>query len=128
MISMTLLAIIYISFVSLGLPDSVLGAAWPTMVHDLSAPMWGAGLVQMTVSFFTIVSSLNSARLIRRLGTGRLTAFSVALTAAALLGFAVVPHYVWLVLLAMPMGLGAGGVDSALNNYVALHCEPRHMS
>lgn len=128
MISMTLLAIIYISFVSLGLPDSVLGAAWPTMVTQLSAPMWGAGLVQMTVSFFTIVSSLNSARLIRALGTGKLTAFSVALTAAALLGYSVVPHYAWLVLLAIPMGLGAGGVDSALNNYVALHCEPRHMS
>ena len=128
MISMTLLAIIYISFVSLGLPDSVLGAAWPTMVHDLHAPMWGAGLVQMTVSFFTILSSLNSARLIRRFGTGRLTAFSVALTAAALLGFAAAPHYIWLLLLAVPMGLGAGGVDSALNNYVALHCEPRHMS
>ena len=128
MISMTLLAIIYISFVSLGLPDSVLGAAWPTMVHDIAAPMWGAGLVQMTVSFFTIVSSLNSARLIRALGTGRLTAFSVALTAAALLGFAIAPHYAWLVLLAIPMGLGAGGVDSALNNYVALHCEPWHMS
>ena len=128
MISMTLLAIIYVSFVSLGLPDSVLGAAWPTMVHELSAPLWGAGLVQMTVSFFTIVSSLNSARLIRALGTGRLTAFSVALTAAALLGYSIVPHYVWLVVLAVPMGLGAGGVDSALNNYVALHCEPRHMS
>ena len=128
MISMTLLAIIYISFVSLGLPDSVLGAAWPTMVGELAAPMWGAGLVQMTVSFFTIVSSLNSARLIRALGTGRLTACSVALTAAALLGYSIVPHYVWLVVLAVPMGLGAGGVDSALNNYVALHCEPRHMS
>ena len=98
------------------------------MVTQLSAPMWGAGLVQMTVSFFTIVSSLNSARLIRALGTGKLTAFSVALTAAALLGYSVVPHYAWLVLLAIPMGLGAGGVDSALNNYVALHCEPRHMS
>ena len=128
MVSMALLAIIYISFISLGLPDSVLGAAWPTMVHELHAPMWGAGLVQMTVSFFTILSSLNSARLIHRFGTGRLTAFSVALTAAALLGFAAAPHYAWLLLLAVPMGLGAGGVDSALNNYVALHCEPRHMS
>jgi len=128
MVSMALLTIIYISFISLGLPDSVLGAAWPTMVHELHAPMWGAGLVQMTVSFFTILSSLNSARLIRRFGTGRLTAFSVALTAAALFGFAAAPHYAWLLLLAVPMGLGAGGVDSALNNYVALHCEPRHMS
>ena len=128
MISTTLLAIIYVSFISLGLPDSMLGSAWPLMSGDLAAPLWGAGLVQMVVSFGTIVSSLNSARLIRRFGTGRLTALSVALTALALLGFSLAPGYGWLVLLAVPLGLGAGAVDAALNNYVALHCQARHMS
>ena len=128
MVSMALLVIIYLSFVSLGLPDSVLGCAWPTMVHELSAPLWGAGPIQMTVSLFTIVSSLNSAYLIRRFGTGRLTAFSVVLTAAALMGFSVAPHYAFLILFGIPLGLGAGAVDAAINNYVALHCEARHMN
>ena len=128
MISTTLLVIIYVSFISLGLPDSMLGSAWPLMSGDLAAPLWGAGLVQMVVSCGTIVSSLNSARLIRRFGTGRLTAMSVALTALALLGFSFAPGYAWLVLLAVPLGLGAGAVDAALNNYVALHCQARHMS
>lgn len=128
MISMTLLAIIYISFISLGLPDSMLGSAWPAMRLDLSAPLWGAGLVQMTVSFCTIVSSLNSAKLIRRFGTGRVTAVSVVMTAMALLGFSVAGNYWWLMLMALPLGLGAGAVDAALNNYVALHCQARHMS
>ncbi|MBP3656171.1 MAG: MFS transporter [Clostridia bacterium] len=123
-----LLVIIYVSFISLGLPDSVLGAAWPTMLIDLSLPVWGAGLLQMTVSCFTIISSLNCARLIRRLGTGRLTAISVGMTALALLGFSFARGYLWLLLLAVPLGLGAGAVDASLNNYVALHCEPRHMS
>lgn len=128
MVSTMLLVIIYLSFISLGLPDSLLGSAWPSMAGELSAPLWGAGLVQMTVSFGTIVSSLNSARLIRRFGTGRLTAISVAMTALALLGFSFARHYVWLLLMAVPLGLGAGAVDAALNNYVALHCAPRHMS
>ena len=128
MISTALLVMIYLSFVSLGLPDSVLGSAWPSMLGDIHAPVWGAGLVQMVVSFGTIVSSLNSARLIRRFGTGRLTAFSVLTTALALLGISFTGHYAWLILMAVPLGLGAGAVDAALNNYVALHCAPRHMS
>ena len=128
MISTTLLVMIYVSFISLGLPDAMLGSAWPLMSGDLAAPLWGAGLVQMTVSCGTIVSSLNSARLIRRFGTGRLTALSVALTSLALLGFTLAGGYAWLVLMAVPLGLGAGAVDSALNNYVALHCQARHMS
>ena len=128
MVSTALLVIIYLSFVSLGLPDSVLGCAWPTMVGDLSAPLWGAGPLQMTVSLFTIVSSLNSAYLIRRFGTGRLTAFSVVLTAAALMGMSAAPGYAALLLLSIPLGLGAGAVDAALNNYVALHCEAKHMN
>ena len=128
MVSTTLLVIIYLSFISLGLPDSLLGSAWPTMVSDLHAPLWGAGLVSMTVSMCTVISSVNSARLIRRFGTGKLAAFSGMLTAAALLGMSVVPHYVFLLLLAIPLGLGAGAVDSAMNNYVALHCQAKHMN
>jgi len=128
MVSTALLVIIYLSFVSLGLPDSVLGCAWPTMAGDLRAPLWGAGLIQMTVSLCTIISSLNSARLIRRFGTGRLTAFSVVMTAAALMGMSFAPHYVFLLLLGIPLGLGAGAVDAAMNNYVALHCEAKHMN
>ena len=128
MVSMALLLIIYISFISLGLPDSLLGSAWPAMSTALFAPLWGAGLVQMLISFCTIVSSLNSARLIRRFGTGRLTAASVTMTALALLGFSLARHYAWLLIMAIPLGLGAGAVDAALNNYVALHCQARHMS
>jgi len=128
MVTTSLLVIIYLSFVSLGLPDSLLGSAWPTMVSDLSAPLWGAGLISMTVSLCTIVSSINSARLIRRFGTGRLVAFSGLLTASALLGMSIVPNYLFLLMLAVPLGLGAGAVDAAINNYVALHCEARHMN
>ena len=119
---------IYLSFISLGLPDSMLGSAWPAMNVSLSAPLWGAGLVQMLISFCTIISSLNSAKLIRRFGTGKLTAISVATTALALLGFSLAKHYAFLLLMAVPLGLGAGAVDAGLNNYVALHCEAKHMS
>ena len=128
MVSTTLLALIYLSFISLGLPDSVLGSAWPAMSIALRAPLWGAGLVQMLISFCTIISSLNSAKLIRKFGTGKLTAISVAATALALLGFSFAPNYVFLLLMAIPLGLGAGAVDAGLNNYVALHCEAKHMS
>ncbi|MBR5301480.1 MAG: MFS transporter [Clostridia bacterium] len=128
MVTTGLLVMIYLSFVSLGLPDSLLGSAWPTMVSDLHAPLWGAGLISMTVSLCTIISSINSARMIRCFGTGRLTAFSGLLTATSLLGMSIVPHYVFLLLLAIPLGLGAGAVDAAMNNYVALHCEAKHMN
>ena len=106
----------------------LLGSAWPTMVSELNAPLWGAGILQMTTSLCTIISSLNSARLIRRFGTGRLTAMSCLLTAMALMGMSFAPHYAFLLLLCIPLGLGAGAVDAAINNYVALHCEPRHMN
>ena len=128
MVSAALLVIIYLSFISLGLPDSLLGSAWPTMVSDLGAPLWGAGPISMTVSLCTIISSVNSARLIRRFGTGRLTALSGLLTAAALMGMSFAPHYAFLLLLAIPLGLGAGAVDAAINNYVALHCSATHMN
>ena len=128
MVSTALLMMIYLSFISLGLPDSMLGSAWPAMNVSLNAPLWGAGLVQMLISFCTIISSLNSAKLIRRFGTGKLTAISVATTALALLGFSLAKNYAFLLLMAVPLGLGAGAVDAGLNNYVALHCEAKHIS
>ncbi len=123
-----LLAIIYVSFVSLGLPDSLLGSAWPLMQTELGAPLSAAGWISMTISCFTIISSLVSDRATRRFGTGLVTAASVLLTAAALLGFSVSSSVWMLLLFAVPYGLGAGGVDAALNNYVALHYSSRHMS
>lgn len=123
-----LLAVIYIAFISLGLPDAVLGAAWPTMSGDLHAPISWAGGISMTISAGTIVSALLSDRMTLRFGAGKVTAVSVALTAFALFGFSISPNYWMLLLFAIPYGLGAGGVDAALNNYVAIHYESRHMS
>ena len=123
-----LLAIIYLAFISLGLPDSLLGAAWPVMHRELAAPLSASGAIFMIVSVGTVVSSLMSDRLNRRFGTGRVTAFSVALTCAALFGNSISTSYAQLCLWAVPYGLGAGGVDAALNNYVALHYASRHMS
>lgn len=123
-----LLIIIYIAFISLGLPDSMLGAAWPTVRSDLSLPMAGAGLISMIISGGTIISSILSGKLIQKLGTGKLTLISVFITAMALLGFSFSQSYVWLCMMAIPLGLGAGAVDAALNNFVALHFSARHMS
>ncbi len=123
-----LLVIIYISFISLGLPDSLLGAAWPTMYPELGVPVSWAGMVSMIIAFGTIVSSLQSDRLTRKLGTGKVTAISVFMTAAALLGFSCSHSFWMLCLWAVPYGLGAGSVDASLNNYVALHYKSRHMS
>ena len=123
-----LLAVIYVAFISLGLPDAVLGAAWPTMSGDLNAPISWAGGISMTISAGTIVSALLSDRMTLRFGAGKVTAVSVALTAFALFGFSIAPNYWTLLLFAIPYGLGAGGVDAALNNYVAIHYESRHMS
>ncbi|WP_367924780.1 sugar MFS transporter [uncultured Ruthenibacterium sp.] len=122
------LALIYASFVSLGLPDAVLGAAWPVMGKELAVPDGYAGLLSMTVAGGTVVSSLLADRLLSRFGTGRVTAASVALTAAALLGYCFAPGFFWLVVLAVPLGLGAGAVDAGLNNFVALHYGARHMN
>ena len=123
-----LLAIIYLAFISLGLPDSLLGSAWPVMRVALNAPLSLAGVISMVIAGGTIVSSLLSDRLTRRLGTGLVTAISVALTAAALFGFSISNSVAMLCLWAVPYGLGAGAVDAALNNYVALHYSSRHMS
>ena len=123
-----LLAIIYLAFISLGLPDALLGAAWPTMYQEFAVPVSYAGAVSMIISFGTILSSLQSDRLTRKLGTGKVTAISVGMTAAALFGFSFSHSFVAVCLWAIPYGLGAGSVDASLNNYVALHYESRHMS
>lgn len=123
-----LLVIIYISFISLGLPDSLLGSAWPSIYPELKVPVSYAGIISMIIALGTIVSSLQSDRLTRKLGTGKVTAFSVGMTAAALFGFSISHSFWMLCLWAVPYGLGAGSVDASLNNYVALHYESRHMS
>lgn len=123
-----LLAIIYLSFISLGLPDALLGSAWPTMYGELDVPVSYAGIVSMIIAGGTVISSLMSDRLTRKLGTGRLTALSVAMTAIAMLGFSFSTSFWMLCLWAVPYGLGAGSVDAALNNYVAIHYASRHMS
>ncbi len=123
-----LLAIIYVSFISLGLPDSLLGSAWPTMYKTLGVPVSYAGAISMIIAMGTVVSSLQSDRLTKKMGTGKVTAFSVMLTAIALFGFSVSSSFWQLCLWAVPYGLGAGSVDASLNNYVALHYESRHMS
>ena len=124
----TLLVLIYIAFISLGLPDSVLGSAWPVMQAELGAPLSLAGYISMVVSAGTVVSSLASNRLITRFGVGKVTAVSVLMTAAGLLGISLAPGAWMLFLCAIPLGLGAGSVDAALNNFVALHYAARHMS
>lgn len=123
-----LLAIIYLAFVSLGLPDSLLGAGWPVIQEELNVPLSYAGIITMIISAGTIVSSLFSDRVIRKFGTGVVTAVSVAMTAVALFGFSFAGSFSVLCVLSIPFGLGAGAVDAALNNYVALHYSSRHMS
>lgn len=123
-----LLPIIYVAFISLGLPDSLLGAAWPVMGAELGAPLEAAGIVSMIIAGGTIASSLMSDRVTRRFGAGLVTAVSVGMTAAALAGFSLAPNFAALCVFAVPYGLGAGAVDAALNNFVALHYRARHMS
>ena len=123
-----LLLVIYLAFISLGLPDSMLGAAWPLMRSELGLPLEGAGLVSVIITVGTIISSLLTGRLIRKLGTGRLTTLSVLTTALALLGYSFTTSYLWLCLMAVPMGLGAGAVDASLNDFVARNYSSKHMS
>ncbi|MCM3403598.1 MULTISPECIES: sugar MFS transporter [Cytobacillus] len=123
-----LLVIIYLAFISLGLPDSVLGAAWPVMQADLGAPLETAGWLFMTIAGGTIISSLVSGRILKRFGTGKVSFFSTLMTAAALLGFYFAPSVYWLFLCAIPLGLGAGAIDAGLNDYVAAHYKAHHMS
>ena len=123
-----LLIIIYMAFVSLGLPDALLGSAWPTMYMEFDVPLSYAGVVSMIIAVGTIISSLMSDRLTRVMSAGKLTAISVAMTAVGLFGFSLSGSFWMLCLWAIPYGLGAGSVDATLNNYVALHYESRHMS
>ena len=123
-----LLAIIYVAFISLGLPDSLLGAGWPAMYTTLGVPVSYAGIISMIIAGCTIISSLLSDRLTARFGAGLVTAVSVGMTAAALFGFSLSGSFILLCLWAIPYGLGAGSVDAALNNYVALHYSSRQMS
>ncbi len=128
MTNVTLLAIIYLAFISLGLPDSVLGVAWPAMRASLGQPLAAAGLVALIVTACSTVSSLASAAVLQRLGTGRVVMFSGVLTGLSLLGFAFAPSLGWVLLCAVPLGLGAGSVDAGLNHFVADHYSSRHMN
>lgn len=123
-----LLILIYIAFISLGLPDSLLGSGWPAIHNDLNVPISYMGIVSMIISGGTIVSSLLSDKLTRKLGTRMVTVISVFLTAIALLGFSFSNQFWMLIVFAIPYGLGAGAIDAALNNYVALHYTSKHMS
>ncbi len=123
-----LLCIIYLSFISLGLPDALLGSAWPSIYPTFNVPVSYAGIVSLIISSGTIISSLNSDKLTHKLGTGKVTAISVGLTAIAIFGFSISTSFISLCLWAVPYGLGAGSVDAALNNYVAIHYKSKHMS
>lgn len=123
-----LLVLIYVSFISLGLPDALLGAAWPVMQPEFGVPYGLAGLAQIIISGGTIVSSMVSGAVLKRFGIGKVTAVSVGMTALALLGFSIAPSFWWLLAAAVPLGLGAGSVDAGLNSFVASHYESRHMS
>lgn len=123
-----LLALIYVCFISLGLPDSLLGSAWPILHMEINVPVSFAGIISMTIFLGTILSSLFSDKLLRKFGAGKVTAVSVTMTAVALFGFSISNQFWMLILWAIPYGLGAGGVDAILNNYVALHFKAQHMS
>ncbi len=125
---MLLLPVIYISFVSLGLPDALLGSAWPSIYPAFGVPVSYAGIISFIIAFCTIISSLQSDRLTRKFGAGLVTAVSVAVTALAIFCFSISSSFISLCLWAVPYGLGAGSVDAALNNYVALHYKSKHMS
>ena len=123
-----LLVIIYIAFIGLGVPDSLIGSAWPAIYQEMNVPMTNVSYVTLLVSGCTVLSSIFSDRLINRIGTGKITALSTVMTALALLGFSFSGHFIFLCLLAIPLGLGAGAIDSGLNNYIALHYKASHMN
>lgn len=123
-----LILIIYIAFISLGLPDAVLGAAWPIMQGELNAPLEAAGLLFGMISVGTVISSLFSGTLLKKYGTGRVTVVSVMLTAIGLLGFNYAESIYWLLFFTLPLGLGAGAVDAGLNDYVAINYKAHHMN
>lgn len=123
-----LLIVIYICYIGLGIPDSLIGVAWPAIYQEFDIPVSSVSAVTLLISGGTIISSFFSARIINFFGTGKVTAISTAMTAAALLGFSFSHNLIWLCLCAIPLGLGAGSIDTALNNYAALHYKATHMS
>jgi MFS family permease len=123
-----LLVLIYICFISLGLPDSLLGSAWPALHNEICVPVSYAGIISATITVGTILSSFFSDKLLHKLGAGLVTAISITMTAICLFGFSISTQFWMLIMWAIPFGLGAGGVDAILNNYVALHYKAQHMS
>ena len=123
-----LLIIIYIAFIGLGVPDSLIGSAWPAIHTELGIPVEMVSILTLLISGCTVLSSMFSTRILNKLGTAKVTAFSTAMTALSLLGFSFVPSFVFMIPLAIVLGLGAGAIDSGLNNYVALHCKASHMN
>ena len=123
-----LLIIIYIAFIGLGVPDSLIGSAWPAIHTELGIPVEMVSVLTLLISGCTVLSSMFSTRILNKLGTAKVTAFSTAMTALSLLGFSFVPSFVFMIPLAIVLGLGAGAIDSGLNNYVALHCKASHMN
>jgi len=128
MITVLLLSLIYLAFISLGLPDSILGVAFPVFQAEWNLPLGAGGIINMVVIGGTIISSLTSGWILEKIGTGKVALISCLLTGTALLGFSISPTFLWLILLAVPLGLGGGAVDTALNNYVALHFKAHHMN
>ena len=125
---LALLGVVYLAFISLGLPDSVLGVAWPARRHTYGQPVQAAGLITLILTLCSAVSSFASARVLRRLGVGPVVLISGCLTGGALLGYSLAPTFGWILLLAIPLGLGAGSVDAGLNHFVAEHYSSRHMN
>lgn len=123
-----LLVVIYVAFIGLGVPDSLIGSAWPAIQNEMGIPVEAVSILTLLISGCTVLSSIFSARLLNKIGTAKVTAFSTALTAAALLGFSFAPSFYFMIPLAVILGLGAGAVDSGLNNYVALHFKASHMN
>ena len=123
-----LLIIIYIAFIGLGVPDSLIGSAWPAIHTELGIPVEMVSILTFLISGCTVISSMFSTRILNKLGTAKVTAFSTAMTALSLLGFSLVPSFLFMIPLAIVLGFGAGAIDSGLNNFVALHCKASHMN
>ena len=123
-----LLVVIYIAFIGLGVPDSLIGSAWPAIHSQLNIPVEAVSVITFLISGCTVLSSMFSAKILNKLGTAQVTAFSTAMTAAALLGYSFTPSFWFMIPLAIVLGLGAGAIDSGLNNYVALHFKASHMN
>lgn len=120
--------IIYLTYISLGLPDSLLGVTWPEMVHDFPVEQSAAGLISMAVAVCTVISSLQTPRILRKIGTGNLIFFSVLLTSIGLIGFSLSQYFYFLLIAAIPLGFGAGAIDTSLNDYVSVNLEAYHMN